>query len=130
MTPFIGKTAGSSEITKLKFSKSDYPDTVLGIDLRISDGAESSSPEVQEERPSPMIFKQQKDDLESEVAGLKKLVSELLLTNGRLEFNLKSKTELLAQLKAMPTNADLENKIRELTNELREANKEIDILKT
>ena len=46
MTPFIGKTADSPDITRIKFTKSDYPNTVLGIDLRISDGAESSSPEV------------------------------------------------------------------------------------
>ncbi len=59
MTPFIGKGAfgDSSNFTKINFTKSDYPNTVLGIDLRISDCAESSSPEVQEERPSPLNFK-------------------------------------------------------------------------
>ena len=70
MTPFIGKMTDSPDITRIKFTKSDYPNTVLGIDLRISDGTESSSPEVQEERPSPLYFKQLTAGFESEIASL------------------------------------------------------------
>ena len=130
MTPYIGKTTDSPEITRIKFTKSDYPNTVLGIDLRISDGAEFSSPEVQEERPSPLNFKQLTADFESEIASLQHQISELRLTNGRLEEDLHSKNTLISQLKAVPSNTDLENQIRGLTHRLGEANQEIDILKT
>lgn len=130
MTPFIGKTADSPDITRIKFTKSDYPNTVLGIDLRISDGAESSSPEVQEERPSPLNFKQLTADFESEISSLQHQISELRVTNACLEEDLHQKNALITQLKAAPTNTDLENKIGDFTHKLREANQEIDNLKT
>ena len=65
MMPFIGKSADSSTLTKINFTKSEFPNTILGIDLKISDGSESSSPEVQEERASPLSIKQMTADLES-----------------------------------------------------------------
>ena len=72
MSPFIGKTHNDLGYTNIKFIKCDFPNATLSIDLRISDSNSGMSPEVQEERLSPLNFKQMTVELETEIASLHK----------------------------------------------------------
>ena len=52
------------------------------------------------------------------------------MSNGSLEQDLANKNALIAKLKAVPTNSEIESKIHGLTQKLSDANQEIDMLKT
>lgn len=67
MTPYIGASHTDQNYKNIKFSKSDFANATLTIDLRISDSTNGLSPEVQEERASPLSFKQINAELESEI---------------------------------------------------------------